>query len=243
MPAYDEQRRRNGPGRPRHINKGRQERTPREEVLDAAARLFTEQGFANTSTREIADVVGIRQASLYYHFENGKADMLAEVLAKTIRPTLENVSRVEALVDDPERNGGPRPRVTALYLLVLLDVRTLVAAPHNSGLLGMLPDVAKEMPDFLATHAELADEYGRLGAAVASPSVTSTVGWRQLGRLLVQNVEMVIGWRTDKTYRGDSGDVLATSCLRICGVSEESIDAARTAAHRLLPEVVDDYDA
>lgn len=225
-PAYDGQRR---PGRPRHTNRlGRQERTPREEVLDAAARLFTEQGYANTSTREIADAIGIRQASLYYHFDNGKADMLAEVLAQTIRPTLENVSRVEELADDP---------ATALYLLVLLDVQTLVDAPHNSGLLGLLPDVAKEIPDFAATHAELADEYGRLGAAVVSRDVRDTVAWRQLGRLLLQNVEMVIGWRSDKTYDGGSGDVLAASCLRICGATEDTIDKAHHQAHLLLAEV------
>lgn len=228
MTAYDGQRRR-GPGRPRHIEKPRSGgRKPREEVLDAAARLFTEQGYANTSTREIADAVGIRQASLYYHFPD-KADMLAEVLAQTIRPTLANVSKVEELADD---------RATALYLMVLLDVRTLVAAPHNSGLLGMLPDVAKEIPEFQATHSELADEYGRLGAAVASPKVTETVRWRQLGRLLLQNVEMVIGWRTDGSYNGGAGDVLAASCLRICGADDLRIDIAREAAHLLLPQVL-----
>lgn len=230
MPAYDNQRRR-GPGRPRHLEKpGNRDRTPREEVLDAAARLFTEQGYANTSTREIADAVGIRQASLYYHFPD-KADMLAEVLSQTIRPTLGNVSLVEELADDP---------ATALYLLVLLDVRTLVAAPHNSGLLGMLPDVAKEIPEFQATHTELADEYGRLGAAVASAPVTESVRWRQLGRLLLQNVEMVIGWRSDHTYRGDSGDILAASCLRICGAGDATIDKARDAAHVLLPKVTEE---
>lgn len=228
MPAYDSQRRR-GPGRPRHLEKpGNRDRTPREEVLDAAARLFTEQGYANTSTREIADAVGIRQASLYYHFPD-KADMLAEVLAQTIRPTLQNVNLVEELAEQP---------ATALYLLVLLDVRTLVAAPHNSGLLGMLPDVAKEIPDFLTTHAELADEYGRLGAAVASPKVTETVRWRQLGRMLLQNVELVIGWRSDKSYNGGSGDVLAASCLRMCGADDLRIDVAREAAHLLLPQVL-----
>lgn len=227
-PAYDEQRRR--PGRPRHIPKsGNRDRTPREEVLDAAARLFIEQGFANTSTREIADAVGIRQASLYYHFPD-KGVMLAEVVAQTIRPTLENVSRVEELAEDP---------ATALYLLVLLDVQTLVAAPHNSGLLGLHPDVAKELPEFRETHAELADEYGRLGAAVASSHVTDSVRWRQLGRLLLQNVEMVIGWRSDGSYQGGSCDVVADACLRICGASEATIDAAREAAHDLLAEVTE----
>src|SRR5690606_6446151 len=67
------------PGRPRHLpDKG--VGTPREQVLEAAALLFTSKGFAATSTREIAEAVGIRQASLYYHFA-GKDEILAALLA------------------------------------------------------------------------------------------------------------------------------------------------------------------
>ena len=55
-------------GRPRKNNSRRRGNTAREEILDASAELFTTQGFATTSTHQIADAVGIRQASLYYHF-------------------------------------------------------------------------------------------------------------------------------------------------------------------------------
>ena len=40
----------------------------RDEILDAAAALFAERGYAGTTTRAIAERVGIRQASLYHHF-------------------------------------------------------------------------------------------------------------------------------------------------------------------------------
>lgn len=49
---------------------------PREEILDAAAGLFVDRGFEGTSTREIAEAVGIRQASVYYHFPSGKDEIL-----------------------------------------------------------------------------------------------------------------------------------------------------------------------
>jgi AcrR family transcriptional regulator len=34
-------------------------------ILDAAAKVFADRGFHSASTQNIADVLGIRQASLY----------------------------------------------------------------------------------------------------------------------------------------------------------------------------------
>src|SRR5437870_1382329 len=38
------------------------------EIIGAAARVFAERGFHGATTQDIADVLGIRQASLYYYF-------------------------------------------------------------------------------------------------------------------------------------------------------------------------------
>src|SRR5260370_7047048 len=46
-------------------------RSPRRrapEIIEAAARVFAERGFHCATTQDIADVLGIRQASLYYYF-------------------------------------------------------------------------------------------------------------------------------------------------------------------------------
>lgn len=88
--------RRTSPGRPRHVV-STSAASPRDQVLDAAAELFVTRGFAATSTREIAEKVGIRQASLYYHFA-GKDEILAELLQRSVRPTMDNVAKIEALV-------------------------------------------------------------------------------------------------------------------------------------------------
>ena len=72
-----------GRGRPRLERSRRPGKTAREEILDAAAELFTTLGYANTSTRRIADAVGVRHASLYHHFAT-KDDILDALLAGTI---------------------------------------------------------------------------------------------------------------------------------------------------------------
>jgi AcrR family transcriptional regulator len=49
----------------------RARRSPRRrspEIIEAAARVFAERGFHGATTQDIADVLGIRQASLYYYF-------------------------------------------------------------------------------------------------------------------------------------------------------------------------------
>ncbi|HEX4113451.1 MAG TPA: TetR/AcrR family transcriptional regulator [Stellaceae bacterium] len=44
-----------------------------EEVLEAAASVFAERGFHGASTQDIADRLGMRQASLYYYFASKEA--------------------------------------------------------------------------------------------------------------------------------------------------------------------------
>ena len=53
--------------------------TARDEILDAAGELFTTLGYTGTSTRTIAEAVGIRQASLYHYFKT-KDDILCALL-------------------------------------------------------------------------------------------------------------------------------------------------------------------
>jgi AcrR family transcriptional regulator len=50
----------------------------RRAAQQAALELFTRQGYASTSLRQIAEVLGINKASLYYHFRS-KEDILASL--------------------------------------------------------------------------------------------------------------------------------------------------------------------
>jgi TetR/AcrR family transcriptional regulator, cholesterol catabolism regulator len=57
----------------------RAEKTARRlsEITDAAAKVFARRGYHGASTQDIADVLGIRQASLYYYFESKEAALEA----------------------------------------------------------------------------------------------------------------------------------------------------------------------
>ena len=53
----------------------------REEILDAAEKLFAAKGFDNTSTGDILDAVGIARETLYYRFKS-KEDILDGVIER-----------------------------------------------------------------------------------------------------------------------------------------------------------------
>ena len=217
------------PGRPRHApGSGPADTTPREQILDAAAALFAERGFAATTTRLIAERVGIRQASLYYHFA-GKDELLIELLTTSVRPSLDAVRRIEALVPDRATAAA------ALYLLALIDVETLSRTPHNIGTLYLLPEIQHERYDsFRAERQELQDAYGRLGAQAAWPSVLAGTTPRRLGELLIQLTEVVIQIRRSREPDSADAQTIAGSCLRLCGCPEPEIDQARSEAGELL---------
>ncbi len=51
----------------------------RQRILDAAAHVFREQGYANARLSDIAELAGIQTGSLYYHFA-GREQLVAEIL-------------------------------------------------------------------------------------------------------------------------------------------------------------------
>jgi TetR/AcrR family transcriptional regulator, cholesterol catabolism regulator len=69
------------------------------EVLDAAAKVFYENGYANSSVDEVAKELGILKGSLY-HYIKTKEDLLFRLLAEThddVDAILEAVEAVEGL--------------------------------------------------------------------------------------------------------------------------------------------------
>lgn len=151
----------------------------RAEILDAAAELFASRGYAATSTRLIADAVGVRQASLYYHFAT-KEQILAELLSATVQPSLDYAASLSGLT----------PAV-ALHALVVYDVGVLLGARWNIGILYALPEVAAApFARFRADREQLRQVYRDLVTAVSGESGI-------LGDLAFGLVESVIGLRRD----------------------------------------------
>jgi AcrR family transcriptional regulator len=98
----------------------RRARSPRKrapEIIDAAARVFAERGFHGASTQDIADVLGIRQASLYYYFPS-KEGALEQVCLKGVEGFFE---AAKAIAASPGSARQKLERLIRSHLLPLTD--------------------------------------------------------------------------------------------------------------------------
>lgn len=75
----------------------------RERVLNAAEHLFSERGYAPVTLRDIADQLGMKQASLYYHVPGGKEALFVEVTERSFH---RHRAGLEAAID----SAGSEPR-------------------------------------------------------------------------------------------------------------------------------------
>ena len=65
----------------------------KEEILDAAEKLFAAKGFDNTSTNDILEKVGIARGTLYYHFKS-KEDILDGVIERITKRLTAEAKRI-----------------------------------------------------------------------------------------------------------------------------------------------------
>lgn len=84
----------------------------RQDIVDAAAGIFSTKGYEATSMQDIAAAVGMLKGSLYYYIET-KEDLLLAICLDAHSPPLGAVERVSALAGDP---------LQRLYALVLEHV-------------------------------------------------------------------------------------------------------------------------
>ncbi|WP_439586090.1 TetR/AcrR family transcriptional regulator [Hydrogenophaga sp.] len=87
-------------GRPRKTADERDDGNRRRELIEGAARLFRQQGFAATTTRDIAAAVGMQSGSPFYHFESKEA-LLAAVMLEGMQGALRRqVAALSLLAED-----------------------------------------------------------------------------------------------------------------------------------------------
>ncbi|AFR27126.1 TetR/AcrR family transcriptional regulator [Arthrobacter sp. Rue61a] len=212
-----------GPGRPRKQQAVRPGATARDEILDAAAELFTGQGFANTSTRAIADAVGIRQSSLYHHFST-KDEILGELLGGTVSTSLDFARAIR------QHSADAVSAAARLHAVVLFDGSQLCNSRWNLGVLYHLPEARAEIfQPFMAARKELRAIYSELGRELARVSDAD----QGLGDTAFRLVESLINLRADGLISTDSASTTADTVMILAGLKRE-LPAVRTASRDLI---------
>ncbi|HEX7444093.1 MAG TPA: TetR/AcrR family transcriptional regulator [Acidimicrobiales bacterium] len=198
---------------------------PQEEILQAAAELFASEGYTATSTRAIAQAVGLRQASLFHYYPRKEA-ILAELLDRTLRPTLEMSRRLE--------QAGLGPEAT-LWVLAERDVGNLCAGPHNLGALQLLPEArGEQFAWFWRRRQRLSSFYRRAVRAGVGAELFPAGTGPTAADLVFGLVESVITAKAVVRADPTTPSQIADAALRMLGVPQQRLERARARAVRFI---------
>jgi AcrR family transcriptional regulator len=113
------------------VDKTASQNSSKDNLLDAAEQLFAARGYTAVTLKHIADKLGIKQASLYYHFPLGKEDLYVEVMLRHLE------HRLTALAGAIER---AEPTLAACLFAV--GIWLIQQPPLNSDMPELSPDKA-----------------------------------------------------------------------------------------------------
>jgi len=200
-----------------------------ERLLNAAAALFAKKGYAATSTREIAALLRIQKASLYYHIES-KEDLLYDISKSSLEQIRSDVEAAVRSVSDPLEKT--RTLIRTHIVSMLRDQE------KHSATLSEMRALSK---DRLAHVIALRDTYEELVRSVlqegqSAGALRGDIPVKYLRLILLGLVNRVEVW-----YRpggplapGDLGELLAAIFLN--GAAAATRDCAPSQQYRVVSE-------
>jgi AcrR family transcriptional regulator len=133
----------------------------KQRILDAAAQMFAERGYAATAMQDIAAELGLTRAALYYHYP-AKGDILQAIIdGETARfaATLDDIAAI------PSRAARIEATIAAIVASGLNQRRRIVFLVSDPAL-RTLPE-PDDGPDF----------FDRVAAVVYGPEPTTEQRW------------------------------------------------------------------
>ena len=209
-------------GRPRLTTQRRPGTTARDEILDAAGELFTTLGYTGTSTRTIAEAVGIRQASLYHYFKT-KDDILCALLNQTVTPTLTIIDSIAST--EPAMSSAEQ-----LHALALFDGRQLLDGRWNLGALYVQPELrGAHLEPFWSDRERLRLHYLALSKDIVADTGVDEAAADLPFRLVESLVNM---WhKRPGPDRMKLPEHVADACVRVLGMPDSATPALRARSH------------
>ncbi|SRR5579885_1477865 len=126
----------------------------KDRILDAAERLFAEQGYSATSLRSIIAAAGVNLAAVHYHFHS-KESLLEAVILRRAEPA--NQERLELLERYQAEAGGRPPALEKVLEAFLIPTFRLACDPSRGGnvfvkLMGRLHAESDLLPGIILAH-------------------------------------------------------------------------------------------
>jgi len=103
----------------------------REEILSAAAQIFSQKGFHATSMQDIAEAVNLQKASLYHHVSS-KQEILVDVLDQALDLFIDNMQAVMSQCLPPDEMLRQAMHVYMVTILKQRDLASVLLLEHRS---------------------------------------------------------------------------------------------------------------
>lgn len=147
-------------------SQGRSDRAEarRQQIVDTALRLFAVNGFAATSTKSIAEAVGVTEGLIFHYFPT-KAQLLSEVTAQRSTFMGEATALLEGAQERPAREvlgGIVLGWVDAIQRQADLVTTLLVESQTNAELAGVFRGVVGQVVGAMAAYLEARVAAGEL---------------------------------------------------------------------------------
>ena len=165
-----------------------------DAIVDAAASVFAERGYHGTSTQAIADVLGLRQASLYYYFPSKEAAL--ELVCE--RGVDGFVETAEGIVAGPGTPLDKLTRLIAAHLAPNASKRDYVKVFINER--RYLADASRRRIGRKSRRIERCFEEA-IRAGIADGSIRGGIDVRLTMLAVLGMVNSVINWRADDQDR------------------------------------------
>lgn len=170
----------------------------KDKILFAATRLFAHKGFTDTTTHELAEMTGVAESTIFYHFRT-KEELFLAVL-KSVREEIlrrfEEFEREQDFADGLARVEGVLGYY--LYLAGTLEDAFLLLHRHYPYMLALENAVCRE--NLEAIYNCLVDVFERAVAQGRADGSVADVHERKVALVLFTMVDGLVRFKTYRLY-------------------------------------------
>lgn len=154
----------------------------REDIIQAAAQIFSQKGYHATSMQDIADSVNLQKASLYHHVSS-KQEILLEILNQALDLLISNMQQALDSSTTPEDKLRQAMRVYIETILCYRQLAQVLLLEHRS-----------LRPDLKSRHIQHRDRFEQMWRDLVQEGLESGAFAGQDPALVTRGLLGVMNW-------------------------------------------------
>jgi AcrR family transcriptional regulator len=162
----------------------------REEILEAAAQIFSQKGYHGTSMQDIAIAVNLQKASLYHHISS-KQEILFAILNEALDLLIQRITHVAS---EPAAPEVKLRKAMCVYLETLAEYQDLAGV--------LLLEHRSLEPEYQSQHFPKRDAFERIWRDMIQEGIDQGVFTSAHPSLTARAILGVMNW-TITWYRRD----------------------------------------